>query len=133
MSIAQDECVLYLEYTNPAYSELGMQTAGFGTVILPSEDELAAAMANGGPYISNYIVLEKGDYKAMYLPELILLQNLNKNNSVEFLVRLPGINMTGAGLDDWTKGKKRSSTLRPGESAQFDEGSGTTLIKVRCP
>ena len=136
MSIAQDECVLYLGYTNPAYYEVGMQSGPFGTVSMPSADELAAAMAAGGPYILNYIVLEKGDYKVMYLPELILMQNLNKNNSVEVLVRLPGINMINSvhtDPDDWTKGKKSRITLRPGESTQFDSGSGATLIKVSCP
>ena len=144
MSIAQDECVLQYGSTNPAWTQAMMSTGatgpfgGLGGGVLSSLDPATAAAVLDGsltPYITRDVVLEKGDYQVMYIPEVTIIQNLNKNNSVEFLVRLPGINMVNTvhtDLDDWTKGKKSRITLRPGDSSQFDEGSGTTLIKVRC-
>ncbi len=143
MSIAQDECVLSYSVSNPSYYEnyTGASSAGagvFGAPVMPSAEEVAAyqAAVSYDPFLTKYVVLVKGDYQVVYVPELLYIQNLNKNNSVEFLVRLPGINMINevhADPDDWTKGKKSRITLRPGERVQFDESSGTTLIKVRCP
>ena len=134
MSIAQDECVLFIQILNPdplsGYSAPGTGSA-WDAVTME-----AAPMVGDRFYIKEYVVLEKGDYQVMYLPDLLLILNINKNNSVEFLVRLPGINLINrvhADPDDWTKGKKSRITLGPGEKAEFDHGSAATLIKVRCP
>ena len=148
MSIAQDECALFLKYLHPdPYSAYAAQMAGssggsfaadsVANFFGGSQDSTSASSMNDDwAYIKEFIVLEKGDYQVMYLPDLLLITNINRNNSVEFLVRLPGVNRVNgvhAGADDWTIGKKSRITLRPGENAQFDYGSATTLIKVRCP
>ncbi|MCJ7499100.1 hypothetical protein MUP29_02495 [bacterium] len=149
MSVAQDECVLFTKIWNPdPYSDSSAATPGRGVAAesvanffgsggdsmgtAPSDEETAAELDNFY-FIKGYVVLEKGDYQVMYLQDLNFLRNINNNNSVEIIVRLPGINKISPGPDDWTKGKKSRITLRPGEMAEFDDGSGATLIKVRCP
>jgi hypothetical protein len=148
MSIAQDECALFLKYLHPdPYAAYAAQMAGNsgGSFAADSvanffggsqNSSSASSMNDDWAYIKEFIVLEKGDYQVMYLSDLLLIMNINSNNSVEFLVRLPGVNRINGvhiGADDWTKGKKSRITLRPGENVQFDNGSATTLIKVRCP
>jgi len=140
MSIAQDECVLQYGAPNPAWAQAVASSGatglfGTGGGFSSLDPATVAAVLDGSltPFITGNVVLEKGDYQIMYIPKVTIIQNINKYNSVEYLVRLPGIDIVGTGPDDWTKGKKSRITLRPGDSAQFEEGSGTTLIKVRCP
>ncbi len=137
LSIAQDECVVLIKANKPFPGDGGFATGsiyGYGdaTSVDPGD-----ALSHLGDLeygkTREYVVLEKGDYVIMYRPELLYLQNLHKNNPVEFLVRITGIQMPGSGPDDWTRGSKRRSILSPGEMASFDDGRSTALIKVRCP
>lgn len=123
LSIAQDECVVLIRAEDPSL-EYNIQDS-------------ADALRNlGNPdygKTTEYVVLEKGDYVIMYRPELVNIQNLNKHNPVEILVRTLGVQMPSYGPDDWTEGRKSRSMLSPGEKASFDDGRSTALIKVRCP